>query len=167
MGGYCRDTTTGTCSVRSDARVADDGATGDGGACPTAPCGAAGVPIGSGECAAYCSQQLAFAGVLATCGSDSGASGWHIAIVDSDAERTTFGVALPNDVGWVGLAQTATVWRWLDPSDDVQAPTEPPWASGEPVATNPYGLFDSTSQSDLLRSGTSSEAHGFFCEYRP
>jgi hypothetical protein len=126
------------------------------------------VPVATGGCAALCTQALSFTSALATCGSDTGATGtWHIAILDSSAKRTAFGSALPITVAWIGLRQMTGIWRWLDATNDVQAMTSPPWATGEPIPTNPYGLFDSTNQSDVFRSGSSSETLPFVCEYRP
>jgi hypothetical protein len=168
MGGFCRDTTTGTCTVSTVTDAARPDGTTDATSCPSAPCGATGVAVTTGGCAALCTQQVSFAGATELCGSDSGATAaWHIAILDTAAKRTAFGEVLPTSIGWIGLSQTATIWHWLNAASEVQATTEPPWASGEPSATNPYGLFDSTGHADVLRSGSGSDTHAFFCEYRP
>lgn len=162
MGGFCRDTTTGTCSVGSnmvDAKVADANP------CPASPCGATAVPVTTGGCAALCTQPRTFTNALAMCGTDTGASGWHIAILDSSAKRTEFGQVLPAAIGWVGLQQSVGVWHWLNTSNEVQPSSGSGWASGEPNPSNPNGTFDSMNA--VLRTGSTSDTKPFFCEYRP
>lgn len=168
MDGYCRETSTGTCTTvnNPDATLGDGKM--DASSCPAAPCGATAVSVSTGGCAALCTSPLSFANALAMCGSDTGETGaWHIAILNTATKRTVFKQALPATVAWIGLERSSTIWRWLNPSNEVQATTQPPWAIGEPNATNSWGLFDSTSQNEVFRTGSSADTKPFICEYRP
>lgn len=169
MAGFCRDTATGTCQAGGSDAGTNLDAAGDALACPaTSPCSSARpVRVGADACAVLCTQPLTFDNALGMCGSDTGASAaWHIAILDTPAKRTAFGQVLPMSVAWVGLKRTVTTWNWLDPSNEVQAGSGAPWASGEPSTANVYGTFDSTNGNDVLRTGSITDSKQYLCEYR-
>jgi hypothetical protein len=50
---------------------------------------------------------------------------------------------------------------------NAKSSTGAPWASGEPMFNNDHGVFDSTNQSNVFRTGTVTATKQFFCEYRP
>lgn len=129
---------------------------------PTTP----GVAV-TGGCAVLCTQARTFNGALGVCDRDTGNPGWHIAILNTPARRTEFGQKLPMAAAWIGLQKDTGIWRWLNPSNEVQSSTGAPWASGEPMFNNDHGVFDSTNQSNVFRTGTVTATEQFFCEYRP
>jgi hypothetical protein len=171
--GFCRtSSSSGTCgSIAGEAGTSPEaGIDGPAAVCPSSsPCGGGIKPVavGSDDCAVLCTDEKTFSDALSVCGSDDGSvETWHIAILDTAPKRAAFGAQLSHAIGWVGLQRTLTTWHWLNHANETLANNDPAWASGEPMAQNPDGAFDSTSGDELVTDGVSA-THQFFCEYRP
>jgi hypothetical protein len=167
MGGFCRNSTTGTCNGNdNDARGSSDASIN----CPAgvAPC--TGTPVRlTSECAILCENQATPAEASAMCPPNTtGATGWHLAVVMTDTKRMEYRSKLGQSVGWIGLRHEVDGWHWQDPQADVLADNDPAWAGGEPSGiTNAYGQLDTTAGPPELRTGSSTQQQKFFCEYVP
>lgn len=153
MAGFCRvPGATGSCSAAAS--------------CPSAPCGAAGVPVLSGGCLALCSGQQAFDNALSMCGVDDGGSGWHIAILDTTPKRDEATAHFASTQAWVGLKRDSSLasWHWLNPAMTTVANTAPDWDS-LPEPTQTAATFNTGKQK--LVALDPSELEPYFCAYRP
>ena len=153
MAGFCRvPGATGSCSATAS--------------CPSAPCGAAGVPVPSGGCLALCSGQQTFDNALSMCGVDDGGSGWHIAILDTTPKRDEATAHFASTQAWVGLKRDSSLgsWHWLNPAMTIVANTAPDWDS-LPGPTQTTAAFNTGKQK--LVGLEPSELEPYLCAYRP
>lgn len=160
MGGFCRNSTTGTCGSGSGTGI--DAAIDGPPACPATPCPPA-VPIPvTGGCGVLCTSFVTYTGAGQTC-SGSLATGWHLAVLASVAKRSEYKQKFSAANGWVGLT-FGTSWTWLDGTS--QPLGNPPWASGEPIVGRNDGKVDTTG-TPVLKTGSASDTAPFFCEHAP
>ena len=141
LSGVCRDTTAGTCMTTGSADAAMPREAGVDAPATVSPDDLAvrraaggrrhGRLRGAVQSKARDVRQRAHD----VPGTDTGAVDvWHLAILDTAAKRTAFGTKLQMSIGWIGLQRTGFNWNWLNGSDEAQAGSGAPWASGEPSA---------------------------------